>query len=905
MSPTRLRCVIFGMTLAGALLSCRTAAAQQSEPLPPGAVARLGSIRFRHTNLATFVAFSPDGKWLLSGTGQGSFTLWDRATGRPLHQFPGYIRVGLPCPFAAGFADAGKMVAVCDPDGRPHLWDVASGKDVRVLKGPKAPFYVTAFSPDGKTVLLWNGDQAFRLWDLATDREIRRLTAPAVPAPPLAFGASTVAFSPDGKLLAIGGTQAHGLGPALNVIRIWEVASGKELPRLNGPANGLVSLALSPDGKLLAASGSNQRVCLYDLGTSNLLRQIGRTTPYISAVVFSPDGKVLAIAAGSEVEFVDPATGKVVSRHRGANGHVGCVAYSPDGKTFALGALDNTIRLWDVATDKETDLGNGHRTAVGAVVYSSNGKLIATSAASGAIRLWDSTTGKELRRLVRPWPIKRGASAPLFPGAATLAFTKAGKVLAAAWPDGVVCLWDTVSGKELRRAKRGPLGSQVVAFSAEGDILADVRPDGRLRLSEVSTGRELLRMTFPHVMGQPGQPAGASTTAAIAFAPDSRTVVQVQQSGMGGVFTGGGGMMGGPVGFSTTIWLWETATGKFRGLVPFDQGTAGTVVWGSTAGGGTPLYITGMGGNTVRRLVFAPRGRQLLIVASNNARLWDLAGNREIRRFDASSALDTFAAAFSPDGKLLALAGQGEFSLWDTATGQEVARVGRRPGTAAQTLAPGVGQQGTITALVFSPDGKRLISGAADTTALVWDVAFLLREGQRRRADPSLKQLERLWTDLGGADAEKAYRAIWSLADAKKGAVPFLAERLRPAPRVDNKRIAQLVADLDSKRFGVRQRATKELDRLGEMAEPELKKVLDGAPGLELQRRVEQLLDKLAGPVTDPERLRALRAVEVLEQTSTPEARKVLAVLAGGAPQARLTREAQAALERLGRAGLR
>jgi hypothetical protein len=280
---------------------------------------------------------------------------------------------------------------------------------------------------------------------------------------------------------------------------------------------------------------------------------------------------------------------------------------------------------------------------------------------------------------------------------------------------------------------------------------------------------------------------------------------------------------------------------------------------------------------------FCADSKTLAIVSDDRCiHVWDVASGKKVRVLHGPK--DVLAVAFSPDGKLLALGGDGLFCLRNTATGKDLARVGH--------------QLGPVTALTFSPDGKHLVSGAADTTAIVWDVAALIRKSQQRRAEPTRKQLEDWWTDLASADAERAYSALWALADARQRAVPFLAEQLRPAPAVDGKHIAQLIAELDSNRFAVRQQAAKKLEQLGDIAAPALKKVLENAPSLELQRRIERLLPKVSG--LNSEVLRGIRAVEALERIGTPEARKVLAALTSGAPEARLTREARAALQRLG-----
>jgi hypothetical protein len=282
-------------------------------------------------------------------------------------------------------------------------------------------------------------------------------------------------------------------------------------------------------------------------------------------------------------------------------------------------------------------------------------------------------------------------------------------------------------------------------------------------------------------------------------------------------------------------------------------------------------------------MAFSPDGRTLVLGGNGALRIWDVRRKRERLRLDP--ALPGLGVAFSPDGRLLAVGGYGVFGLFNAATGEQLYR--------AQDA------RAQVSCLTFSPDGKSLITAGGDTTALVWDVGQLLEQG-RRQAAGSPGQLEKLWAELAGVDATRADEASWSLADAAKVSVPFLAARLKPIPAVDAAKIEQLVKDLNHARYAVREKSVRELEALRDVAEPALRQALKGA-SLEVRRRVEGLLAKLGDEGAPPERLRELRAVEALERAGTPGAAAVLRRLAGGAPGARLTREARASLERLSR----
>jgi hypothetical protein len=216
--------------------------------------------------------------------------------------------------------------------------------------------------------------------------------------------------------------------------------------------------------------------------------------------------------------------------------------------------------------------------------------------------------------------------------------------------------------------------------------------------------------------------------------------------------------------------------------------------------------------------------------------------------------------------------------MYDTATGKERWRF--------------EGHEGSLTSVAFSPDGRRLLTSSVDSSALVWDVS---RWSAGHVARLSQEELEACWKDLAGGDAARAHRATLALADSPGQAVAFLKERLRPVEAADPRRVDPLLAALDGNDFAAREKAVEELEGLGFAAEPALRRTLLGKPSPEARRRVEWILEKLGGAPM----LRAVRGIEALEHIGTPEARQVLQALSQGAPEARLTREAKASLQRL------
>jgi len=254
------------------------------------------------------------------------------------------------------------------------------------------------------------------------------------------------------------------------------------------------------------------------------------------------------------------------------------------------------------------------------------------------------------------------------------------------------------------------------------------------------------------------------------------------------------------------------------------------------------------------------------------------------RAIGAWSGLSGTASAVAPlvGGWLLAAGGWRSIKVWELETGYE--RCDFR------------GFEGDAFGLTFTPDGRALASAGGDTNVLIWDMT-----GGALTADPLADKdlVPVLWKDLAGTDGPKVHRAIWSLVARPAAAVAHIRASLKPAAAVDADRLARLIADLGSDQFLVRQKATQELQNLGELAEAALERVLADPPSLEVRRRAEGLLQKLAALHSSPERLQALRAIEMLEYLNTPEARALLRELTQGGRAARITREARASLERL------
>jgi RNA polymerase sigma factor (sigma-70 family) len=806
------------------------------DPLPEGAIARLGTLRLKHGGYVQYLAFTPDGKQLMSRSHAEGIRIWDAPTGRQLNHLAAGADEWVS---SAQLTPDGQTLITLEgtrqpyslfvrwrnrtdlqvrreckvedfdtldlsPDGKvllaqgtgrdtAELVDATTGQKLHSFKSHGWP-YCQVFTADSKTLITGGRDGVIRLRDVASGALQREITGhPNV--------VSIMALSGDGRLLAtVGATeQKHGDAatyPWDHFIRIWDLAAGKELRQLAMPKKeapwggfyGITSLAFAPDGKTLVSAGNENLLRFWDPSTGQELRPPVNFCG-ASQLTFAPDGKTLAVVGGSSsIQLLDVASGKPALAKVG-HARIHALALTPDGRTVATAGSDNDIRIWDAATGREREPLRGHEQSIVGLRLAADGRTLLSTSGDKTLRLWDLQTGKEIRKLSSPQLT-----------------TWYGTLL-------------TMSGDGKRFVIAGTDQPQTAV------------------IVDAVTGNEIRRLA-----GHDPWLTGA------AFTPDGRTLVTWDAK--------------------QQVRLWDVATGETRKKYALiDKGRS------YDPAGSYPSYTA----------VVSPDG--LLIAACSQGRflgLQALVSGKQVRAWE-NLPDGVSAAAFSPDGRMLAWGGwrQRDVHVLELATGQERAVF--------------VGHHGRIIELAFSTAGGILVSAGEDSTAVVWD----LRGASAAAAAPlSQEALTTCWADLGANDAKRAFRAIGKLVSSPSQAVDLLKQRLKPVASLDAKQVVQWITALNSDTFATRDAAMKELASVVEVAEPALRAALDKAPNLESRRRLEQLLEKLEGLGSHGEPLRISRAVEVMEQIGTAEVRQLLTLLAGGASRAWLTREAQAALDR-------
>ena len=587
-------------------------------------------VQVGHSDRINSVAFSVDGRFVLTGSGDKSARLWETATGKELRRFKGHSDSITSVAFSADR----RLVLTGSSDDTARVWETATGKELRRFLG------FVAFSADRRFVLTKSLDDTTRLWETATGKEVRRFEGHSECAALSADGhfmltieektarlwetangkelrrfegdfewINSVVFSVDGRFVLTGGWD--------KTARLWETATGKELRRFEGHSDHINSVAFSVDGRFVLTGSDDETARLWEMATGEELRRFETggsadlsERPKITSVVFSADGRfVLTGSEDKTARLWETANGKELRRFEGNSRTITSVAFSGDGCFMLTGSGDKSARLWETTTGKELRRFWGHSASINSVAFSADRRLVLTGSSDNTARLWETATGKEVRRF-------QGDSE--FITAADLSAD--GLFVLTGSDDNTARLWDTVTGKELRRFEGHLQLISSVAFSADGRFVLTASRDETIRLWETATGKEVRRFE-----GHSGW------IHSIVFSADGRFAL-----------TGSG---------EETTRLWEIDTGK--DLRRF-EGHLGVITSAAFSADGR-FVLTGSDDDT--------------------ARLWETATGKELRRFKGHSDSIT-SVVFSVDRRFVLTGSTDQTTrLWETATGKELCKL--------------------------------------------------------------------------------------------------------------------------------------------------------------------------------------------------------------------------------------
>jgi WD40 repeat protein len=787
------------------------------DPLPEGAIARLGSLDLRNEVPILTAAFTADGKTFVTGDWV-SIAFWDLATGKCVRRVP--LKNARSVQLRRLSNDA-KVLMLEDFNKVLHFLDAASGEEQRTLNHAQCgPIRgkTLELSRDGKILAAVHrasnaaAKPSIAVWDVAGSKLLHEFKMPSLAQGPPPY--DLIALTPDGKQLVL----PHADGS----LHLVDVASGKEVrafemppPRQGVPPSFRFSrLALSPDGRYLAFGGHATPWTVCELATGKRLRQLGQLQPSVAGPIFTPNGRFLAVDEHKEVRLIGVLSGKEIRRlpKPPSVGPSTKQVFSPDGRTLVGFPSGHIIYLWDVLAGRRLHPPVGHERGVQALAFFPDGKRLVSADQTGEMRVSDIASAQSLARRTYNY------------GAKSLTVDRGGETIRFVGIDGLARQWDVRTGRdEVRQKVAERVSPQHLALSPDGRSLAtvvfrSVDPQRRPgtpepRLYDLKTNKWI---------GLP-PPAEQGCLGHLTFTPDSRRLAAICSDG--------------------ALRLWERDTGKlvreFKKEGPVGQAS----------------HLDP---------VFSADGRSVVLM-DRMVRIREIASGAD--RLQIPPVGNSFSLAYSPDARFIACGGgDGQIFVYSAASGKQ--------------LAQWQGNQGYVHALAFSRDGHLLASGGANGTILIWNVPQddsvaavrnaeeavslweALGESDAAAANRALaalaaapaqalplfkerlgligKQLERaqyasLIADLDDDSFKVRERASRELALAGDDAAEALREALHKSPSAEVKRrIEDLLARLKKGGYSQRLRFLRALEALERIGTQEAKNVLRSLAGQSL-----------------------------------------------------------------------
>ncbi len=685
-----------------------------------------------HTDAVLSVAWSRDGKSLLSGSYDNAARLWnvEDGTSKEYRGHDWWV-------WSARFSNDEKQIVTASQDGSVLVWDREAGTASAPFLEHSGPVFATDTSPDGqwiatagydKQVLLWKASElkGIDLQKAITAEKVERQATPTIALRGHTAPVRSVKFSHDGRLLISSGED--------NAICVWDVASNQLVKQLRGHANRVSTALFAPDDDQIVSAGYDHRAKLWKISGYEEVKVLGGKVlkghqDAILGAAFSPDGKSVVTASRDRSAIAwDLERGEIKQRYTEGHAYLASTGiFLPDGKQVLTGAVDGTTRIWDLGTGTQSAVLEG--TGIhAAVTVTSDGQWIVTGSNDQSLRVWDSSgalvkTIKGFKSDITSVAAMPGRKAVLVGdqvgrcqlidleteerlwesrthsrAITAIAFTADQKRVLTASLDRTVSVRNAQTGEEqASQILKHPEAVTALSINRDGTLAATGCADRYLRIWELSNAKVVHESQFAEaitdVVFSPKDDSGLVTTANHRVDRWSVADAQLQVSRVLDLS-------------GTTLLAWSTSFAP-DGQRILTVGGAEAHLWDLKDN--KPL-VSFSPQSAVASVQFAATGDRLVTGSWDNAaRIWDTATGASLLKLGGVHTRFVNASAFAPDGKSVATASDDQtVRLWDTSNGQLI-----------RTF---TGHTSRVTDVAFAADGKRIVTASADKTARIWNV---------------------------------------------------------------------------------------------------------------------------------------------------------------------------------------
>jgi WD40 repeat protein len=538
-----------------------------------------------------------------------------------------------------------------------------------VQYSPTSKVNSVAFSPDGNLLAAGQSNGLIIIFRTIDGYCIRMIEGHKDPV-------NSIHFSPDGRCIASASSD--------HSIRVWNVNTGKIIQTIKGHNRPVNSIHFSPDGRCIASASSDHSIRIWNMKTGRIIHIIKEDYHPVNSVHFSPDGELIA-STGTDhsVRIWNTKTGKIIRRLEGHNSRVNSVHFSPNSKRIVSAGTDNSVHIWNVKTGKIIHLLEGHNDRVNTVIFSPDGSFVASASHDKSVRVWNANTGKIIHML-------KGHNDRIN----SVHFSPDSRRVVSAGTDHSVRVWNANTGKIIHMLKGHKIWVHSVHFSPDGGYIASASSDHSVCIWNANTGKIIRRLEGHY-----------DRVNSVHFSPDGRRIASASSDHF--------------------ICIWNVNTGKIihrleghndwvnsvhfspdGGCIASASSDHSIRIWNVKTG----RIIHKLEGHksSVKSVHFSPDSRSIASASSDHSiRVWNANTGKIIRTLEGHNR-PVNSVHFSPNGSLIASASYDRsIRLWNTNTGN--------------CLLVLEGNLGPVFSVQFSPNKKYLISAGQAGRLQYWD----------------------------------------------------------------------------------------------------------------------------------------------------------------------------------------